>query len=199
MKKIFSTALLALLVVILSGCGDYLVSRGQALNNVAQARRIQAEADRSLAQAEHARAAGEADAQRKQAEAQLETAQANKAVSEASADVLRTNANMPIIVIGFAGLAILLISGLAAFVIWFRTPAAPAPQPIVAPPPPPTIHIVQVPSKPGLRIETPAGVVLLEPEPGETRPAFLLRCRETAHLLGAGDWQGGGRMLTDGQ
>ena len=197
MKKILFTALLALLVVILSSCGDYLTSRGQALNNVAIARRTAAEADRTLAEAERARAAGEADAQRKQAEALLSAAEANKEVSEASADVLRANANMPVLVMIFAGLAVLTISGLAMFAIWFRTPA---PQPAA-----PVINVTLPPGlvdprRAGLRLETPTGIVMLEPQPGETRRAYLNRCEITAQLLGAGDWQRAGRrLLPDGR
>ena len=53
-RKIFTLAFLVALVAILTGCGSYISDRGKALNNVAIARRTQAEAELATAQGEAA-------------------------------------------------------------------------------------------------------------------------------------------------
>ena len=189
-RKIFTLAFLVALVAILTGCGSYWKAQGDAVRDSAIARRTLAQEKLEVAQ-------GNSERDRLLAQGQLEAAKGNRALIEAQANILANNANMPMVVIGFAGLAILLISGLAAIAIWYRSPVPQQTNPVINVTLPPGLVD---PRRAGLRLETPTGIVMLEPEPGETRRQFINRCEITAQLLGAGDWQRAGRrLLTDGQ
>lgn len=173
MKALVVVLLAALL---LSGCGSFWEAEGEANRTRAQAALRQAEAERQNAQA------AIIDAEARGALAQSQ-ARALTTAMDANADLTRQAVSLAdngeyVLVLALVALAAL---GLALVVVVMhgRRPAAAerdVRQPAVLPA-----------LKPGITIESIAGPLRIEQQPGETRYHFMVRVRKVAEAIEAAE------------
>lgn len=160
---------LALMALLLSGCGSFWESQGEASRTQAQAALRRAEAERQNAEAAIIDAQGRAGLAESQAKALTTTIRANVDLTERAIS-LADNGEY-VVVLGAVAVAALALA-LVVVVMQGRRPAAPAP---AAP------EIVQR----GLVIETPFGPVQAIQAPGESRREFVARVQMLAAVSAA--------------
>lgn len=186
MRYLTMTALLLLL--LLSGCGDYWTARGDAARRSAEAAITRAQADREAAEASVLEAQGALALDQAQAGALTALADVNTEIMEEAIRLAgrRPDGDLLMISLIMAGLT---VASSTAIAVTALRKHAPAPPPAPAPPG----QIIDVERLSSIRIETPQGIMVLEQEPGETRYHFLIRARDTVELLGGGRLLGPGR------
>ena len=171
--------LLALAALLLAGCGDYWQDQGQASRTAAEARRIQAEAERQSAQAQIIDAEARGALAESQAHALTTTINANADLTRQAISL----ADQGEYVWLFAGIAALgLAIGALGVYLAGRRPVVMLPSTPPAPAPPPAL-------KPGIVIESIAGPVRVEQQPGESRYHFMIRVRQVAAAIEAAEQQ----------
>ena len=183
MKRI---ALLTIFLLLgLTSCSDYWRDAGHANVTKAQAALQEAQAAQGNAEAAIIAAEGARALDQAQAAALGESVRANSDMAQAAlraAIDASDNTEMWLLLLVVCAVAIASVAAIGVAAI--RAQRA---QPVIVQPAP-----APMPA-PGLWIATPAGEIMLLPEPGETRGAFLIRARDTADLLG------GGRLLPPGR
>lgn len=170
MRKI-TVPIIIIIAATLSGCGGYWDAQGDAARTSAQARLGQAEAARQSAQAAIIDAEARGALASSQAEALTTAMRANSDLAQTAISIADNSEYTWLV----AGLLLLVIACMVIAVVALarRQPAV-----IIQP-----AAMIEPPRPRAIVIETPAGAVAVEPQPGETRAAYMQRVRQIADQL----------------